>query len=43
MVTVLLPSAKEARGRKTLNIKDNTNGRRNRFILTPCGKYPVFL
>jgi purine nucleoside permease len=43
MVTVLLPSAKEARGKKMLNKKDNNNRRRNRFILTPCRKYPVIL
>jgi len=43
MVTVLLPSAKETRGKETLNKKNNINRRRTRFILTPCRKYPVFL
>ena len=36
MVTVLLLSAKEARGKEMPNRKNNTNGRRNRFIRTPC-------
>jgi len=42
MVTVLLPSAKEARGMETLKIKNNNIGSENRFITTPCRKYPVF-
>jgi hypothetical protein len=40
---VLLPSAKQARAKEMLNKKENNNGRRNRFIITPCRKYPVFL
>jgi len=41
---LLLPSAKEATGKKMPNKRDNNNGRRNRFILTPCSevKYPNF-
>jgi hypothetical protein len=38
MVMVLLPSAKEARGKEILNKKNNINGRRTRFILNPCRK-----
>jgi hypothetical protein len=43
MVMVLLPSAKEAQGKEMLKIKNNNNGRKNRFIITPCRKYPIFL
>jgi hypothetical protein len=35
-VTVLSPAAKEARGEEMLKMKNNDNGRRNRFIITPC-------
>ncbi len=43
MVTVLLFSAKEARGKELLNKRDNNNRIENRFISNPCRKYPVFL
>jgi hypothetical protein len=39
MVMLLLPSAKEPVGKKMPNNKDNSNGKRNRFILTPGGKF----
>jgi hypothetical protein len=43
MVSALLPSAKEARGKEVLNKRDNNNERKNRFISNSCRKYPVFL
>jgi hypothetical protein len=43
MVMVLMLSATEARGKEMLNIKGNKNRRKNRFITTPCRKYPGFL
>jgi hypothetical protein len=39
MVMLLFSAAKEPTGRKTPNKKDNSNGKRNRFILTPGGKF----
>jgi hypothetical protein len=32
---VLVPAAKETGFKEMLNTKDNNNGKRNRFILTP--------
>ena len=42
MATVLLPSAKEARGKEMLNKRDNNNERKNRFISNLHRKYPIF-
>jgi hypothetical protein len=36
IVMLLLPSAKEAIGEKIPNKKNNNNGKKNRFICTPC-------
>ena len=36
---VLASAAKETGIKEMLNIKDNNNGKKNRFILTPCGKF----
>ena len=36
---VLVPAAKETERKEMLKTKDNSNGKRNRFILTPCGKF----
>jgi hypothetical protein len=33
---LLLPSAKEAIGEKIPNKKNDNNGKKNRFICTPC-------
>jgi hypothetical protein len=43
MVTVLLLSAKETRGKEMQKIRNNPNGRRNRFMTTPCRNKRVFL
>jgi len=43
IVMLLPPPAKEATGKKMPNKKDTKNGKINRFIITPCRKYPVFL
>jgi hypothetical protein len=37
MVMVLVPAAKETGVKETLKTKDNSNGKRNRFILITCG------
>ena len=36
---VLVPAAKETGSEEMLNNKDNNNGKRNRFIVTPWRKF----